>query len=487
MPFQLVFEGGFVLDLNHAMMVRELGAPVQWHFVADLGSDSTHSRALEADLGKLLVTGPVTVKALRQPGGIAVCPMAKVVSVNRPGLINGHGSTDRLDIIAQPTAATGSGISPFLPRRRVHKAKNMLELFDRFQHIAKPIRRVRTKLQGKEFQFPDGDKTSIIQDGISDWLFFGIILDQCRILSPKANWLPLTMVGGADQNAGTFGKWIVTPGIKAPYVEWNEVGPRQISFGPDDGEERFQFGQIESLCRVPEFPSAQFPTFGIWRPSRTFEPSRWQNWSNLDMPRFTPQGSMIWRIQDRISRSPQDNMGWETVVFAGPPETQVAGPIQQSRLSPWIGLGKVEKRDNKGPWIKVSLTGFEDGANLADVRLSTPFSGKDGKKGLHYVPEEKTDLQVSWSGRFDDSLIFNGNTRQGSADFDSPSVFLQDTHTAQYEDVKVKRIGQVTVDSNLALDVKQGTKVNSQQPLKVHADGADLKMNGGVVYTGRGL
>jgi hypothetical protein len=270
-------------------------------------------------------------------------------------------------------------------------------------------------------------------------------------------------------------------------VQWNDVASRRVSFEESDGPERVQFGQIAGTSRVPAFPSAQFPTVGIGRPWRKFQADRWHQWRNQDLPLFTAQGDMVWRTQDRISRSDQDDIGWETFIFAAPPETQVVGPLQASRLCPWIGVGKVKQSSQQEPWIQVELEGFEDGANLADVRLSTPFSGTDGKKGLHLVPEQGTKVEVCWTGRFDASVVLVGNTRWDPADFGSPSVFLEATHTAQYADVHIKRIGDVTVDSSLSVAIKQNTSVNSQQPLKIHADGADLKMNGGVVYTGRGL
>ncbi len=489
MPFQLLFQGGPTLALNDALVVRKLGAPVRWHFLADLDPDSLGQGTAEAGLGRLLVGGPVTVKALWQPDDIVICPAAKVVALSRPGqtgtgVFDWSGYVRRLDIVADSTAPAG-GSDPFLPRRRVHKVKNMWELMDRFKQIAEPIQRVRAKLLTLEF--PDKDKASIIQDGISDWLFFGNILDQCRFLAPQANWLPLTLVGGADQDAGTAGKWIVTPGLKAPYVEWNELGRRKISFDDADGKERLQFSHIEGFSRVPAFPSAMFPAFGVGRPWREFQLERWRQWSNLDLPRFTARGDMIWCIQDRISRSLQNKIGWETFVFAAPPETQVVGPLQSCRLYPWIGSGKVKQTSKKGPWIQVQLKGFEDGSDLADVRLCSPFSGTDGKRGLHFVPEQGTDVQVCWSGRFDSSVVLGGNTRVDPTDFDSPSVFLEATHTAQYQDVRLRRIGEVVVDSNLAMAVKQGTTLDSHQPLKIRADGADLKLNNGVVYTGRGF
>jgi len=468
-----------------------MGSPVRWHFIADLAHEG-HGDPRVADLARVLLGGAVNVQVIRNPEGIVVCPGAKIVGVSRAGhgdegRVDWHGYVGRLDVTAEGTRPTPSAVNPFSPRRRVLRARNMKVLVDQFRHIAEPVMGVKNELQN--LTFPDGQKTTIIQDGMSDWSFFGHILDQARFMARNADWLPLSLFGGVDEGAGTAGKWVVTPGIKTPYARWNEIEPRTINFvEANDGPERFQFGSIDGGSRVPAFPSARFPTVGISRPWRTFGEASWHQWRNLDLPRFTTKGDMIWQIHDRISLSEQDDIGWETVVYAAPPEAQMIGPFTPRSLSPWIGIGEVSETDPKGPWIRVKLAGFEDGdASLADVRLSTPFSGTDGKKGLHFVPEQRTRVEVCWTGRFDSSVVLVGNTRWEPADFSSPSVFLEATHTAQYEDINVKKAGEITVDSNLSVTVKKSTSVKSQQPLKIHADNADLKMTGGIVYTGRGL
>jgi hypothetical protein len=490
MPLQLVFKDGPTLDLNDAFLVRELGAPVQWHFISEL-KRGDYGGAQESDFVRLILRSGVDVRAVLQPGGVVICPAARVIGMNRPGQatlaqIDWSGYVGRLDIHAESTAPAPSTVDPFIPRRRVHKAKNLLELLDQFKHIAEPIQRVRNELG--RISFADKEKTSIIQDSISDWLFFGHILDQCRFLVGDASWLPLTLVGSVDEGAKTAGKWVITSAARAAFVRWNELARRKISFDAKDGPERVQFGQIGGFCRVPDFPGAQFPTVGIGRPWRRFDAERWRAWRTQDVPRFTSDGDFVWRIQDRISRSDQEDIGWETFVFAVPPETVVTGPFQPTALRPWVGTGAVNKSSREEePWIQVELEGFENGSNLAHVRLSTPFSGTDGKRGLHFVPKERTKVELCWTGRFGASVVLIGNTRWDASEFEAPSIFLEETHRAQYEKVHVQQIGEVSVDSDLAISVKQGTSVRSEQPLKVHANGADLHMNGGVVRTGRGF
>jgi hypothetical protein len=222
-----------------------------------------------------------------------------------------------------------------------------------------------------------------------------------------------------------------------------------------------------------------------WRPNRRFEPSRWKEWRTSDLPSFTRDGEMIWRIDDRLVAAAVD-LEWKTATYSVPSDVRIVGPENGTPPRPWVGLGKVETTSKKGPWIKVRLPGFETGNDIVEARLGTPFSGKDGCKGLHYVPEEGTEVLLSWTGRFDQSLIVVGNARSKEAQFPSPSVYLEDLHTAQFADISVKKIGETTVDSSLSVRVKQQTDVRSARPFEVRADGADLRMAGGVVYTGRG-
>jgi hypothetical protein len=196
---------------------------------------------------------------------------------------------------------------------------------------------------------------------------------------------------------------------------------------------------------------------------------------------------MVWRIEDHLYQIGRETVGWETKLFSAPPETCVTGPLPASRLRPWLGLGKVLESSSKGPWIKVKLPGFEGGEDEAYVRLTTPFSGSDGRKGLHFVPEQGTEVKVGWSGRFDGSVLLVGNARSDESTFASPSIFLERLYTGQFEDIHVQKVGPVGIDSNLKVNIKKQTSVDSTSQLKIHADGADLKMNGGIVYTGRGM
>jgi hypothetical protein len=295
------------------------------------------------------------------------------------------------------------------------------------------------------------------------------------------------LVGGVDDRERTDGRWVIAPGLKDAYQAWGDVPGRTMHFDERDGPGQIEFSDFKGFVRVPDFPSGRFPSIVYRRPRRTFDAERWRRWRTEDLPRFTEDATMVWRIEDHLYQIGRDTIGWETRVFAVPPQARVVGPAPPARLRPWMGLGTVEQSSAKGPWIRAKLPGFADGEDVANVRLTTPFSGTDGREGLHFVPAQGTEIKLGWSGRFDNSVLLLGNARSQETTFASPALYLEDTYTSQFKDIDVKRVGQVTVESSLMMGVKEQTRLDSADQLRIHADGADLKMTGGVVYTGRGF
>ncbi len=488
---------GEPIPVSEIHVVRSMGQAVKWRFVAALHPEQwgDQERMVVERLAKTLATSCKVYASVKGQGNDRLTPDVLVTGVTRWGEVNDFQrertcanvsvAAHYIQIDAVGTSVERSPDS-FIPRRVVHKVRDMKQLVGRLSHVAKPIGALINELEG--VRFPDGGHASIIQDGVSDWQFLFHVFNQCRQLRSNANWVPLTLIGGVDESARTAGKWVISPGGKRAYEDWGVVAKRTIKF--DDADERdglglIEFGHCPSAECMPAFPSGEVPSVVDWRPNRRFEPSRWKVWRTSDLPAFTRDGGMIWRIDDRLVTAAVD-LEWKTATYSVPSDVRIVGPEKEPLPRPWVGLGTVETSSKKGPWIKVRLPGFETGNDIVDARLGTPFSGKDGCKGLHYVPEAGTEVLLSWTGRFDQSLIVVGNARNKEAQFPSPSVYLEDVHTAQFADISVKKIGETTVDSSLSLRVKQQTDVRSARPLEIRADGADLRLAGGVIYTGRG-
>lgn len=494
MPLQLTIPGGPTVDLLEVHYTRSLGQAIQWLFLADVGRES-QGATQPGQIANAIAAGPMNVQVAWTTGGVQICPAALVTGAQwsaRDGSVAGVGldrlhTSNLLEITAESTAPSTSP-NPFVPRRRVHKVSNMQDLVNKFSGVAQPLDPLKADL--RQIKFPDGDKTSIVQDGISDWEFVGRILDQCSFLEPGEAWLPLILSGSVAQ--ATAGCWVMCPASRAGYDAWGEVRGRTVRFQDGktaDGFQRVDFGQTKAGGHSPEFPNGHAPAAAIWRPERNLTGGAWDQWRVLDVPQFTDQGSMIWRIEDRLYRSARDEtrLGWDTKVFAVPPQAQFPGPIAPRPLAPWVGTATVQETSTSGPWIRVKLDGFESGEDVADVRIVTPYSGTNGTRGLHFVPENGTTVAIAWPGRFDASVVLVGNTRQAGADFDSPSTYLEATHKVHYEDIHAEKIGNVTIDSALSMAIQQNTSVNSQQEMKLNADGATVNLSGGTVYTGQGF
>lgn len=483
---------GDPIKAAEAFLIRALGEAEEWRFIVEvirdtrgddtavkvaaaLGGGVTKASVAWAGVGGGMSSPPATLVGARWLSGLEQSDVREMEGI------------DRLLLTARRTAPKKSP-DAFVPRRRVHKCQNMLELVDRFAHIATPMKRLRSELEG--VVFPDKDRACIVQDSVSDWDFFAHIMDQCRFLaSPSEPWLPLCLFGSVDEGGGTAGGWVLAPGARSAYEQWGETsGRRKVVFDPEaDNYEQIEFAQMDSGVRTPELASGLVPNAVYCRPTRRFDAARWERWRTTDVPLFYGAGAaLVWRAEDRLYEVQGDTLRWATRLFATPPESRFRGPVDFYRLRPWVGQGVVQETSPRGPWIKVKLEGFEPGEDVVDIRLCTPFSGTDQKKGLHYVPEKGTKAQCCWSGRFDASVTLVGNTRWEETDFASPSIYLEAEHTAQFADVHVKKVGKVTVDSDYVMGVKQETRLNSTRQLKVNADGADLKMSGGIVYTGRG-
>ncbi|MBK7674244.1 MAG: hypothetical protein IPJ27_05460 [Candidatus Accumulibacter sp.] len=491
-PLRLEFAGGVSLPLSEISLSRALGESVRWRFTVAIHPESWddgRSIILE-QLRRQLIASPCQVAVSWQgESRTMLSPRATVVGASRirEGQARIGGIPTGFHYVEIEADATAPEPQPdaFQPRRRTHRVRNLKQLIERLEHVAIPLGALVSEFA--EIEFADGEHASIIQDEISDWRFLLHVLEQCGWLAgPHRAWLPLTLVGGVNEKGRTHGRWLIVPGAKRAYEDWGTVRQRTISVDPSFGEGETEFAGLATGKRVPAFPAGHFPSVVDRRPQRSFSEESWNKWRTMDLPRFTEDGAMIWRINDRLYFGGQ-GLGWESETHAVPPEMRIGAPDTSEGLRPWVGLGRVEETSRTGPWLKVRLPGFESGDDLVNVRIATPYAGTNGRRGLHMVPENGTEVLLAWSGLFGQSIVLVGNARSETAEHPSPSLYIEAEHTAQYADIHVVKIGETTIDSAFKIRVQQRTDIASSQRFQLKADGAELKLAQGVVHTGRGI
>ncbi len=478
---------GEPLPARDLIFERVLGEPVCWRFAVHVapearGSDQVktlihlleggpvraQARVGEAqlDLAGTIVAGAFSSEDERGEGGLA--------ALSRPGTYTGL-RRDQLFLEAHCSAPEGSP-DAFIPRRRVLRARNLLELATAFDHVAKLSQAVANHLQ--TIRFSDGNRANVIQDGVSDWQYLHDLLAQYDLLEPDPRRKPLTFIGSVER--ATAGKWVVNWATPLAYRDFLEVKSRCVSFAGADYDEQTLLSSVVSDRRTL-LASGRYPVI-LHQVRREFSLAEWHTWSRRDVPLFLGQDeSFVWKLSDRLfaTNNAATPIGWSSTLFTLPKDLPLARRSNNHPSRPWLGPGVVEESTSKGPWIRVRLPGFENGHDVVNVRLTTPSAGTDGMKGLHLVPKEGTEVLLAWSGYFNQSVIALGNVREHATDLQAPSLWLEMMANYHLEEVSVKKIGPITVNSKL--DVKV------EQPLNVTADGTDVEMRGGIFYTGRGL
>jgi hypothetical protein len=482
MPLEIELSGtanSMSLSARQVFLRRSLGNPVEWRCAVDLSLELGDQAT---DLAGALAAGPVraTPRWKGSGGGSeALGPSGVVVHAEAVG--ETAASLELVALITEPQE------NPFVPRRRVHRVKTLRELVERLDKVAVPITALKNVFG--EIAFADGADACIVQDGLSDWSFLGLVLAQINLYIDK-EWLPPILLGSLDEDGGTVGRWTVTVGSKAAADCLGLIERRTLRFdGDQDNYRRVLFGSIDRGERVPGFAAGIYPEAVHRFPMRVFTSDRWKAWRKRDLPLFMPEGQeFVHAIEDRLyPLAREGDIGWETRIHVLPSDAKLAGPVSLPAVRPWVGYGSVKEYSAEGPWISLLLEGFEEDENVLRVRLTTPYSGKNGTRGQHFVPEKGTRLAVGWSGRFGDTIVALHNIREKPAEYASPSLWLEGASTWRFDEpLHVTEIAKVSVDSAVNVAVNETTRVDSDGEMFLTGDGADVKLTGSRVRTGRG-
>ena len=468
-------------DSNSRFVAREvslercLGQPVQWRFVVQCQHDDPRV----AFLAEALEGGQVKASPLWKDAPLGLDGI--VVGISWSSSLLEHLIIDAQVTTLEAAPSPAPDPDPFTPRWRVHDGvQNLLKLIQKFAHVATVPTWVKNELE--KVKFTPSDFTSVLQDGLSDWGFVCHLLDQYGALGAEAALKPLVLVGSLEEAEG---KWLVTYGSKAAYDKLGDISNREVA--PEDGTLAGIVFPTELTETALEARSRVVPLASrVWR-SRKFTTSDWEKWAKKDLPLFTKGDQrFIHRVVDRLWPSDLDTLEWTTQLDPLAEGAVVAGPEPPVRLVPWIRIGEVSETQTKKSWIKVKLEGFEKDSETVQARLQEMYSGKNGTRGLHLVPENKTKVLLSWSGRFHEPILVIGNVREKDTEFDSPSVWLEALTTKQYVDILVKEVGKTTIESDYDVEVKKKTTLKSVDAYALTGDAdTSITSTGALKVTGK--
>ena len=351
---------------------------------------------------------------------------------------------------------------PYVLRRRVHKSNDCAGLLQPMHYFAELPDGIEAALA--EVKFPHGEHSCVLQSDLSDWEFVQVVLEHFAAVRKER----IVLTGAAEPDRR--GRWLAVWASQASYEKRNSMERRVVNC---TGSESLNF-RTGSLCeREASLGMSGLPCVCRKYGGRDFSADEWRNWTTRTVPLFTEKKQMIWSITDRLSWNQGVDADWSTELMLAPSAYPATRPLARPTFKVWAGTGRVI--DNQtAPWLKVSLAGFpkDNAEGEAWVRLTTPYSGKNGRKGIHLVPEKDTETAVLWSGRIGDSAVSLVNIRGENVDMVSPMIELESP---------LKMLLQQTEVEVTRMSLKGSDRV------QVEASGVRVKLDGGKFRTERGL
>jgi hypothetical protein len=491
MALQLeIGDGGEPLAAVEITLLRSMGAETRWRTIVEAARDSRGGE-VPGRIAKAIGSGPVRMR-----------PLLDGTELGPAGLLTGmrwNLDPQRLDqlVVELQVTQTAPSTDSAAPRRRVLYANNMRTLLDEFRHVAVPASPVSNLLESLDLspnQSPKSDgnglgqRGQIVQDGISDWDFVHFLVGECERLKPSgADWAPLGLCGSLNVRDGTAGKWIVTLASRAACLELGEVADRTITWGGEDGLRRIEFSEVD-IGHMHPFGLTRLPAVDHVLAERGISGSdraKWSEWRSRDLPMFIGQDeALVWSIEDRIfTPFREDRTSWTTLVRAV--DRAYVPRLVTLPATPWIAVGKVVEAPTEGPWLRAQLSGFEADADRIDARIATPYSGTNGRRGLHFVPASGSEVLLQWSGHAGDVVTATANIRSEAAELSSPSLWLDAKLTEALADVEMKAVGKVMVGSDLQVHVDKKASLQSLGELHLQGDSGVARLKSGMFETGQ--
>lgn len=483
MSLEVQFSNGTILPAREAVLSRTLGRAVRWRyevFVPHVTRRDDLQKVIDA-MGSQRVT-----VASRFVGTTE----AEDAEFGLEGVATHAWWGERPDHAVFEVLCTRLGEetpNPLLPRWRIHHVDDLYKLAQKFGHLVQ-LGGPRIKNALSSVTFPDGDRANVVQAGVSDWEFVAQLIWQYRLLGKDQGLKPMILSGSVVPS--TENKWIYTWGCRKAFETAGEIGPRTITFQPDDGYSRPMFAGAtgDEPAWHSVIPGADVPRAGVIRHRRSFTEEAWINWREKDVPLFL-DGTMCWRAVDRLyDTGDPTRVGWTSMLEFMPAEGMVTQEFPALPPRAWMGAGTVKKNYVKGPWIDIELPAFvtEQKENLVHTRLTTIHSGQQGHAGLHLIPEKDTHVDVAWSGRFDQSVVCTGNRRMKDTKYPHPSLWIESNSIGEFSDINIKKIGKTHIESDWKVDIEKQTILRSEKPMTLIGDGVKAEYKSGVIHISKG-
>jgi hypothetical protein len=348
---------------------------------------------------------------------------------------------------------------PFTPRKRVLSGSNMLELVrNYFSNLVDFDDTVEFALQ--KIKFPDKDKTNIIQYRDTDHEMLQKIISWYNYL---AGYKEALMISGAPAE-GKFQLTWVQP-AKCLALKYDSTRRLEDKINSKYAPE-ILIGY--SKMPPPEIYNQNIPAQNIcYQLNRDgYNDQEWHNWKTFDIPCYY-QNRFVYEMYDVFTRTAQDNLDWISYIGTLAAEEKLHVPKPAS-LEPWSGIGKVKNRTETGFWMEVELPDFEPEHNLAQVRVTSNYSGHEGNAGLHLIPEKETEVLIHKGTNWLDPVVLLNNVRSKPViekapfwkledvtkwDFNSLSVKLKDITTTAEENITMKTKGVTAKIDNSKMDI----------------------------------
>ncbi|WEK34631.1 MAG: hypothetical protein P0Y53_19260 [Candidatus Pseudobacter hemicellulosilyticus] len=315
----------------------------------------------------------------------------------------------------------------FVPRRRILKADDLKQLLrDNFAEMITWEKAVGNHLSG--VKFPDKKKTNHIQNGISDWEMLHQLINSYNHAAEVKDALILS--GDAADTKYQL-VWAQDSKYRELFLQKN----RGIDKHPQNGlTPKLQFGRSKSKPLLLQEGNLQAMHVSYNMEHGDLQAAFWDSWREKSLPLYY-NDHMVYELTDRVQNTGgNDFLEWNSFLHVLPDNQLLKLPgLPPAAL--WACNGKVTGRKPTSEWIEVTLDKFEAGSNELDVRISTPYSGKDQQGGLHLVPEMNSEVLVVKQPNWQSPVVLLGNIRNREARVKAPYWQLEDPLTWHFKDV----------------------------------------------------